>query len=433
MQLLPFWRRLADSIFVRNALWSFVGQFSRLVIQAVYFILIARHLGPNEYGAFVAVTAAAAIAGPFVGLGYGNLLIKNVSRDHSCFAAYWGNGLLLTVASGSFLTITLVSLSHLLLPSGIGQLMITLVAASDLIFMKITELAGYSFQARENLRNTAGLNVVTSLSRLVGLLVLLSVSARPTAANWAFVYFATGLGTAILSLTWIGLRYGRGQVALSRIKPELSEGLYFSVSASAFTIYTDIDKAMLANLATLDAAGIYAAAYRLIDIGFIPVRSILSAAYAGMFRHGCSGLAGTLQYAKRLMLRIAWYPLLASTLLIACAALVPDVLGRDYIRTTEALRWLAVIPLLKTLQFFAADALTGAGFQKIRTIAQLGSAGLNVGLNLWLIPVYSWRGAAWSSLASDSILALALWACATLLQRQGAQSRRSKEEAPAAC
>jgi hypothetical protein len=30
----------------------------------------------------------------------------------------------------------------------------------------------------------------------------------------------------------------------------------------------------------------------------------------------------------------------------------------------------------------------------------------NVLINLWIIPLYSWRGAAWSSLASDALLAL---------------------------
>ncbi len=33
----------------------------------------------------------------------------------------------------------------------------------------------------------------------------------------------------------------------------------------------------------------------------------------------------------------------------------------------------------------------------------------NVALNFWLIPAYSWRGAAWASLASDGLLAIGCW------------------------
>ena len=98
------------------------------------------------------------------------------------------------------------------------------------------------------------------------------------------------------------------------------------------------------------------------------------------------------------------------------APLVPRVLGAEYARTTEALRWLALLPLLKTMHYFAADSLTGAGFQGVRTVAQVLVAMFNVLVNLWIIPAYSWRGAAWSSLASDGLLAASLWCCAVVLR-----------------
>ena len=37
------------------------------------------------------------------------------------------------------------------------------------------------------------------------------------------------------------------------------------------------------------------------------------------------------------------------------------------------------------------------------------AAGANVALNLVLIPRYSWRGAAWASLATDGMLGVFLW------------------------
>ena len=88
----------------RNTLWALGGSGTRLLIQAVYFIIIARCLGPGQYGAFIAATALTAVMSPFVGLGYGSLLIKNVSRDRRLFSEYWGNGLMMTIVSGSVLT-----------------------------------------------------------------------------------------------------------------------------------------------------------------------------------------------------------------------------------------------------------------------------------------------------------------------------------------
>jgi O-antigen/teichoic acid export membrane protein len=118
---------------------------------------------------------------------------------------------------------------------------------------------------------------------------------------------------------------------------------------------------------------------------------------------------------RRLLSPSAGYSLLAFLCLFFCAPIVQYILGSQYARTVEAIRWLALLPLLKTIHYFVADSLTGAGYQGLRTLVQICVAVVNVLLNLWLIPNHSWRGAAWSSLASDGLLAVSLWCCAALL------------------
>src|SRR3954467_15511333 len=93
-----------------NATWVLVGQGLRLAIQGTYFVMIARALGPSEYGAFVGVVSAVAILAPFVGLGSANVLIKNVAVDASLFREYFGNALLLTAASGAASLLVVLSL-----------------------------------------------------------------------------------------------------------------------------------------------------------------------------------------------------------------------------------------------------------------------------------------------------------------------------------
>jgi O-antigen/teichoic acid export membrane protein len=68
-----------------------------------------------------------------------------------------------------------------------------------------------------------------------------------------------------------------------------------------------------------------------------------------------------------------------------------------------------------------SDSVTGAGYQGYRTAAQVSVALLNVGLNFWLIPAYSWRGAAWSSLACDATLALVMYAVLTVVMAREAR------------
>jgi O-antigen/teichoic acid export membrane protein len=219
-------------------------------------------------------------------------------------------------------------------------------------------------------------------------------------------------------LVLVLVKLGFPEFKLSKSAAEIREGSYFSASLSAQTIYNDIDKTMLARLGSLEAAGIYGAAYRLIDVTFVPIQSLLAAAYPNFFRTGVAGISATLGYARRLVWGALAYSVAACLLILLFAGIVPLILGSEYVNTAEALRWLSLLPVLKVLHYFLSDSLTGAGHQGIRTVIQAGVAIFNVLINLWIIPAYSWRGASWSSIASDALLVCGIGAAAFILARR---------------
>jgi len=367
------------------------------------------------------VVAAVAIAYPFVGNGTSNLMVKNVARDRRLLPEYLGNALFMTLGSGLGLSLVVAPACMVLLPAVIPISAVLLVAASDLLVYRFVDVACLAFQSVEELGWTANLSIFASSMRLAGVVAVVLLG-RPTLAAWCMAYLATSVVCAWVALYCLFSRLARPKFSgLGRIRGELREGLWFSTSLSAQTIYNDVDKTMLARLVTLDAVGIYAAAYRLVDVAFLPVRALLAAAYPGFFRHGKDGITGSLRFARHLLPKPVLYSAVAALAMTVAAPLVPLVLGAEYARTGEALRWLSPLPLLKALHYFAADALTGAGYQGLRTLVQVMVAGFNVLCNLWLIPAYSWRGAGWSSLASDGLLALALWSCALVLRAHCAQ------------
>ena len=116
----------------------------------------------------------------------------------------------------------------------------------------------------------------------------------------------------------------------------------------------------------------------------------------------------SLAYMKPLMIKAALYSVCVTAALVLCAPVLPHVLGAGYQDAASALRWLAVLPVLRSVHLFLADALTGAGYQRLRSIVQAVVALVNVLINMWILPLYSWRGAAWSSIACDALLAIAL-------------------------
>jgi O-antigen/teichoic acid export membrane protein len=411
-------QRLLKSALARNTGWMLLGQGLRLVIQALYFTVIARSLGAPKYGAFVGVVGLVGILYPFGTLGSGYLLIKNVARDRRQFSKNWGRALSTTFASSSILFGVVLLASRFLLPATIPMRLAMFVAASDLFGMNITGICGQAFIAFDRMKWTASISVLLSTSRLAAAVILAGLYHSPSALQWGTFYFVSTSVVAVVALLLVLVKLGAPTFSLSRTSTETREGLYFSVSESAQSIYNDIDKAMLARLGTLEATGIYGAAYRLIDVSFAPVWSLLAAAYPNFFRVGIAGISATLRYARPLIWRALGYATLVSVVLLACAGIVPYILGGEYRLTVEALRWLAILPILKVVHFFLSDVLAGAGHQGLRTLIQLGVAVFNILINLWIIPAYSWRGAAWSSIASDALLACGIGAAVLVLSRR---------------
>jgi O-antigen/teichoic acid export membrane protein len=422
-----FFASIASTRLGKNTMWALGGYGLRLLIQAAYFVIIARCLGAGNYGAFIAVAALISAISPFAGLGCGNLLVKNVARDKNLLQAYWGNGLLMTLSTGLLLLAVVLGVSRVLLPHSIPLIVVGLVGVSDLFFVKVLDLAAWAFQSREVLSHNAQLNVLISLTRLIGIAGLAFLSSHSSVVAWSCVYLGGSVVAAIFAFFWITSEYGWPRLVLYRIKPESLEGFYFSVGVCAQTVYNDIDKIMIARLASLEAAGIYTAAYRMIDVVFIPVRALLNAAYPEFFRRGAIGVKEGVRYGRRLLLKAIAYPVFIFGMLLLIAPIVPHVLGSGFKEATEALRWLSLLPLLKALHYFVSDALAGSGHQGLRTFSQASVALFNILINLWLIPAYGWRGAAWSSLASDGLLALVLWIVALCLCRMesGRQTRNN--------
>ena len=406
------------STLARNSVWMLLGQGLKLVIQALYFTVIARSLGVQNYGAFVGVVGLVGIMSPFGTLGSGHLLIKNVARDARQFKRNCGLALLTTLLSSSALFGLVLLASTLLLPATISIRLVMLVAASDLFGTSTIALCGHAFMAFEQLKWTASINILVSTMRLAAAAILVALYHNPSALQWGAFYFASTSIVAIAALGMVFINLGVPVFNLSRTAAEFREGFYFSVSQSAQTIYNDIDKAMLARLSTLEATGIYGAAYRLIDVTCTPLASVLVAAYPNCFRVGVDGVAATFRYVKPLILRALGYAAIVAAALLVGAGVVPYILGAEYRLTVEALRWLAVLPLLKAVHFFLSDALTGAGYQALRTAINAGVAVFNICINMWIIPAYSWRGAAWSSIASDALLACAIGTAVLVLSHR---------------
>ncbi len=386
----------------------FLGQGLTFFVQAAYFILLARLLGSQQYGIFVGAAAAVSIASQYGSLGSGWVMLRHVSQDRGKFPEYWGNTILTTLAVGSGIVLLLKLFGNWMIgPSGAP--IIVLIALGECICARLSECAGQAFQAFENLRWTATLTALTSAVRLLAAAIMILILHHASVKQWAVAWAVVSLVSALAAVGTVSVRIGRPKFRPGLLAASAAEGLGFSFACSTTVVYNDVDKAMLSHYGMTADNGTYSMAYKIIDISCVPIRSLHSAALPRFFKKGSDGVIGSVGLAIRILRKTLPYALIAAALMFLLAGLIPLVVGKSFENSVSTLRWLCLLPALRSLHLSAGDSLTGAGHQRYRTVCQVLAAALNFGLNLYMIPAFSWRGAAWSSLATDGLLAAANW------------------------
>src|SRR5450759_552976 len=399
-------RKPFSKTFVKNTVLSIAGSGLNVFLLGIYFILLARALGPKEYGAFAAVLALSRIFSFFASWGYGNILLKNVSRDPSKFQGYWGICLLIVLVGGLSLTLVVLAISKVVLHLSIPIVAIVFISFSDLIFAGILALSQQAYLSFDNMLRYMQLQSGASAFRLAGVILMMVIIREPSVLSWSVLYLFTGIVPSIFGIALVNKELGRYKFGMKIVKAEILEGFYFSVSQSSQTIYNDIDKTLLASMATLEVTGLYTAAYRFVDFSFTPISGLLISSYANFFRHGVDGIRGSLNWARKIILWASAYGLLAAIVLYFISGLIPLLLGSAYNETAEILRWLAPIIIFKSVELLIANILTGSGHQGARTSIQLSLAVVNFMATVWLIQLYGWFGAALASIGTE-VLAVA--------------------------
>ena len=158
---------------------------------------------------------------------------------------------------------------------------------------------------------------------------------------------------------------------------------------------------MLSHYGMNEADGIYGMAYRVIDMGTMPLISIVLAAEPRLFQKAAADTNGAILLGDRLLKRTVLISVASAICIYLAAPLIPPVAGPGFANSVVALRWLCIIPILRSIHLTTGSVLTSIGLQRYRAMAQIAVVLLNFCLNLWLIPRFGWHGAAWASLVTD--------------------------------
>jgi hypothetical protein len=73
-QVQSYLRRARNSSLIQNAAWLFAGQGLSVIIQTLYFVVLARLLSTSQFGALAGAVALISVVSQYSALGAGTLM-----------------------------------------------------------------------------------------------------------------------------------------------------------------------------------------------------------------------------------------------------------------------------------------------------------------------------------------------------------------------
>lgn len=387
-------------------MWATVNQGLVVFSGIATFYVLARSLGVATYGVYAAVIAVVHIGASVAELGVNQLAVRAWSRTGRLLEP-WGMSVGTHVAGGAALALVLVLLQPVVSPSA-GREIVALLAFGEIALTGTAVGAVVFCEAIGRASLGTKIRVATSALRIAALGVFLLLPSRSLMA-WAVTsvvsaLLASGVGIVVLAIAFGG--YARPSLVP---RDEIGRGLGFGANRLLVTAQNDVDKVILAVNGMDVATGIYAAGYRIVTLSGLPLTGVVAGTLGRFFVAGEQSLADARALAGRVTRVALLFTAPAGLALFVLAPLLTILVGDDFGESVEAVRLLAFLPCVKAMQVFPANALTGADLHGRRVALLLTTTLLNVGLNLVLIPRYSWQGAVAATWFSELLLAALLW------------------------
>ena len=274
------------------------------------------------------------------------------------------------------------------------------------------------FQARHWLRSVA---VISALSRVLLLAFTLALVAGGTDSLVLFIWPSLLAEAFILvCLVAIARRHIRIRPVIEprRWLAWLKETLPIVLGAAIGTVYFRLDAVMLSQLDDLRAVGLYGIAYKFSDLlAFLPAAimaptfTLLVGAWPGDVEHFWRNFRGAL-----VLLVLAAFSLTAAFCVFA-APLISVLYGDRYEPATGAARLVVIGQALRFFTVLCTFTLVAVRRNVAYAVASVAGLGLNVVLNLVLIPRYSYGGAAFATVVTElAVLAILVGTVRTIPQ-----------------
>lgn len=340
---------------------------SAALSQLVTFAILARALGPIEFGLFVQISAVTAIAVQLCGLGASDCLLRRVSREPGSYAALLGHNLCLIGLTGAVLVVAGTAALSGWLRSGAGPAVdaatLALLLFGNVVVVRVVLLVETAFLGLGRFRQANRAVVGFALARTATAALACLAFGVSTLSEWALWQCAGHLLYAAIGAAWIR-PLGRPRFAI--LREELKPGILFSSQFVMRAVRANVDLLVIGLFAPLATVGSYGVARRIVDSSYLAIDALNRLLYPRLARESREGLHLALPMAKRALAAASMLGLTSCLALFMLAPELPVVFGRQYQELSFFVRCLSGTVVLVGAWAAAIDLLGASGRQDVR-------------------------------------------------------------------
>ncbi|MGH8146223.1 MAG: lipopolysaccharide biosynthesis protein [Rhodanobacteraceae bacterium] len=331
----------------------------RLVVQAGTLLLVARMLGPHQFGAFAGVVALAVMLGTLATFGTHTVLLAEVSRDPVQRENVLPYAVPFTLLCGGvLLAIYLLLCVFVLGEAGVSITVLIAIGATETLLQPLLALPAMEHLGLNRIARSQLLQSLPMALRLAAAASVFLLHPADPLTAYGYGYFvasllALAIATATMPAPWPALTVWR-----LPNKHELRNAAGYAALNVTATGPAELDKTLATKLLPLAASGVYAAGARVIGAATLPVIAMMVSALPRLFREGQDQPERTARLLRRILAAALGYSVALAVLLWFIAPVFVWLFGPKYHGLEHTIHWLTLAVPGMALRIAAGSVLT---------------------------------------------------------------------------
>lgn len=334
----------------------------RLLVQAGTLLLVARMLGPHQFGAFAGVAALAVMLGTLATFGTHLVLLSEVSQKPERRAQILPYAVPSTLLCGSvLLVIYLLICEFALSETGVALDVLSAIGITETLLQPLFGLTTSEHLALGRIARSQLLQVLPLILRLAAAVSVVVVQPVDPLAAYGFGYLAASVVALGIANTTMPAPWPHPRIWRLPTSAELRESAGYAALAITAMSPGELDKTLATKLLPLAESGMYAAGARAIGAATLPVMAMMLSALPRMFRERHEQSRRTVSLLRRIYAAGLAYSVVLVVVLWFIAPAFVWVFGARYQGIQHTIRWLCLAVPGMTLRMSTGSILLALG------------------------------------------------------------------------